>query len=157
KGPQGTPAGSTLTFKRDGQFESKIKGTSNTFTGQFRVEGNSLMLDPPGFPATIQVLNPNTIVIVGITGPAEYRRQGGQAAMPGAGQKSARSGLDAQPKAAGRVAKWAVVKGGGGFSVEMPSKPNAQESGRSIGPAGEFDYVRQACEQFDSKVDYMVV
>ena len=163
KGPPGTPAGSTLAFNPDGQFESRIKGTSNTFTGRYRVEGDSLMLDPPGFPATIRVLNADSIVIVGITGPAEYRRRGAgaaaAAAMPRAARKSGgfSPGVQPRPAGAGGAAGWAVVTGGGKFSVEMPTRPNAEESGRSVGPAGEFDYTRLACEQFDSKVDYMVV
>jgi regulation of enolase protein 1 (concanavalin A-like superfamily) len=119
KGPPGMPAGSTLTFKRDGEFESRIKGTSNVFTGKFRVDGASLMLDPPGFPATIQAIDANNIVIVGITGPGEYRRQGAgggnRAAMPRAGQRSTSGGFNL---------------GGGGFSVQ------SKNGGGMSGPGG---------------------
>lgn len=62
-------AGSTLTFGRDGQFESKIKGIDNTFTGKFRVQGNSPMLVPPGFPATIRATGPLIPALRFVLGP----------------------------------------------------------------------------------------
>ncbi len=159
KGPPGTPAGSTLTFKADGQFDSKIKGTNNIFSGQFRVEGNSLMLEPPGFPATIRVVDANNIVIVGITGPAEYRRQGAgggnRAATPRAARKSTTTnfnlgggGFTVGSKASGGIDRSGGVPGGPSGTGQIPFGPGTSDGGTVTSIAGGWKLVASKPYQF---------
>ena len=126
-----SPAGSTMEYKKDGNFASVIKGTENVFEGKYTVSGDVVTIDPPGFTMTIKELTANKLVLVDLSDTIEYKRKGAVAAGGGARPKTSPrmggSNPGVQPRAGGS-GKWQDINSKeGGFSVKMTSPANGDE------------------------------
>lgn len=137
--------GFTLQFGGDGQFTSiPTDKNSSHYVGFYKIKGDQIAIDPDGLTLTVKEVSPTRLVIDGYTGPTECRRQGaaaGARGVAGGGMRVGGSGVNVQSRTSGPGAgtgpgtgRWTTVAPKeDGFAVEMPHRPNGDESQGGIG------------------------